>query len=90
MNKSISFYFTYETEEEREQIVERLVEVFGEYVKPTLRDDNSEKIAHVKLKGCNEENLFDLLREFDGDELRVLFVADELIIGTARCLDCII
>ena len=72
-----------------DKVLKTLAEIFGEEIRETLKT-GSEKIAHVKLKECNEKHLFNLLREFDEDELRVLLVADEMIIGTARCLDYII
>ena len=90
MGNNISFYFTYENEQERDNVINTLAEIFGKEIRGTLRDGSSEKIAHIKLKECNDQHLSNLLREFDKDELRVLLVADELIIGTARCLDYII
>lgn len=88
MNKNITFYFTYNNNDEYKHNLDILTEVFGHEILQTLKE-NIDGIVSVQIQKCNEIQLFELLQEFDNDELRILLIADDLIIGTDRHLNII-
>lgn len=87
MNFEIEYYFTYNDNDEYKLNLDILVDVFGEYILNNINDDASEKIVDIKLNEFNSDHMIDLLCAFDQDEIRVLLIADTLIIGTDRHLN---
>ena len=88
MNKNITFYFTYNNNDEYKHNLDILTGVFGCEILQTLKE-NIGGIVSVQIQKCNEIQLFELLQEFDNDELRILLIANDLIIGTDRHLNII-
>ena len=87
MNFEIEYYFTYNDNDEYKYNLDILVDVFGKYILNNIKDDKSEKIVDITLDKFNSDHMIDLLCAFDQDEVRMLFIADTLIIGTDRHLN---
>lgn len=88
MDKNILFYFTYNNNDEYKHNLDILTEVFGCEILQTLKG-NICGIVSVQIQKCNEIQLFELLQKFDNDELRILLIENDLIIGTDRHLNII-
>ncbi|HBF2708917.1 TPA: hypothetical protein KO123_002310 [Clostridioides difficile] len=81
MEEEIIFYFVYSNNDEYKHHLDILIGVFGDKILDNIKDDNSEKIVSIRLDKFDSDNLFDLLAEYDENELRMLRIADDLIIG---------
>lgn len=86
MKKLVNFYFTYKDNEEYEYHIGVIKDVFGANAIDNLDIHTSEKYASIGLDTLNETQIFELLQEYDEDELRIVFIADTLIVGTNKVL----
>ena len=81
MEKEIKFYFVYSDNDEYKYKLDLLYEVFGEGGIYEIRDDFNEKIVSVFIENLNSEHLIELINSFE-DNLKILYIADSLILGT--------
>lgn len=87
MVSNIHYYFIYDNNEEFKYHLDILCKIFGYEILQNLNNDTVEGIVDIKLGSINEIELFDLLINYKDDELRILKIADELVIGTDRALN---
>lgn len=83
----VNYCFVYDDNDEFKYHLDILCDVFGYEIEESLKDDIDEKIVTIKLNSINEVDIFNLLTNYEGEELRILKIEDELLIGTDKALN---
>lgn len=84
---AINYCFVYDNNEDYKYNLDILCDIFGCEILVDLKNDISEKFVTIKLNSIDETKIFNLLTDYEGEELRILKIEDEILIGTDRTLN---